>query len=134
MLSPQDQQDIYKIACRAVRDTMTKMRNEYISQITASRKRAPQSPQDRIIKIIKSAKRYTGDTRFDPAAFAAGWMYHSKLLKLSGFTALEFAEVVGSMIQDGILRVVTPTELSEHGIDAHLKLYALTPRKVLANS
>lgn len=125
MLSIQDQQTVYEIVTKAVRDAMNDYRKEQSQKTESIKQRRVDNKQDRVLQILKSAKRYTRDTRFDPIVFRKGWMYHSKLLKLSGFTADEFANVMKTLTQAGAVTIVPVEDVIALGILNKTTIYAM---------
>lgn len=118
--------DLYDVVRRAVRDELAQIRADKYkrrAQAHARPRTQAQTAQDRLFHIIRGAKRYTRELRFDPAIARAGWMVHSKALKLSAMTAKAFAETMAELIGQGRVRMVGQDELEAIGVFKAHKVY-----------
>lgn len=119
-------QDIYDVVRRAVRDELAQIRaDKYQRRAQASTRprTQAQTAQERLFHILRGAKRYTRELRFDPAIARAGWMAHSKALKLSAMSATEFTQTMGELISQGRVRVVGKDEQEAIGVFKAHRVY-----------
>jgi hypothetical protein len=116
-------EDIYQAVCRAIRDTLMIQ-----AQPPSSTPPEPHpnwsTDAERVLWVLSRVGKYqTGE--FPPELFQAGWMPHSKLLRLSAMDSKRFRVLMARLIMSGAV-VPAGREIARSlGVNARMKLYAL---------